>query len=73
MKQYCQIVMCTNARPNFNTEEVASVANHQLELRTIAEEMADHLPIEDPNKGLNIYNIYKLPYHGIIYSSIYSV
>ena len=46
-----QIVLCTNTRPDFNAEEVASVAKDQKELFIIVEDMADHLPIEDPNKG----------------------
>ena len=46
-----QIVMCTSVRPDFNAEEVASVEKNQKELDTIVEDMADHLPIEDPSKG----------------------
>jgi len=48
-----QIVMCTSVRPDFNAEETASVAKNQRELDTIVEDMADHLPIEDPTKALN--------------------
>ena len=47
----CQIVLCTSTRPDFNAEEVASVAKDQKELFIIVEDMADHLPIEDPSKG----------------------
>jgi len=47
-----QIVLCTNTRPDFNAEEVASVAKDQKELFIIVEDMADHLPIEDPNKAV---------------------
>ena len=44
--------MCTSTtRPDFNAEEVASVTKDQKELVIIVEDMADHLPIEDPNKG----------------------
>ena len=43
--------MCSNVRPDFNAEEVASVEKDQKELDIIVEDMADHLPIEDPNKG----------------------
>ena len=46
-----QIVLCTSTRPDFNAEEVASVTKDQKELVIIVEDMADHLPIEDPNKG----------------------
>ena len=47
-----QIVLCTSAaRPDFNAEEVASVMKDKRELFVIVEDMADHLPIEDPNKG----------------------
>ena len=45
--------MCTSVRPDFNAEEVASVAKNQRELQIIVEDMADHLPIEDPTKGNN--------------------
>ena len=48
-----QIVMCTSVRPDFNAEEMASVAKNQRELQVIVEDMADHLPIEDPTKGNN--------------------
>ena len=44
--------MCTSVRPDFNAEETASVAKNQRELDTIVEDMADHLPIEDPTKGI---------------------
>ena len=43
--------MCSNVRPDFNAEEVASVEKDQKELDIIVDDMADHLPIEDPNKG----------------------
>ena len=46
-----QIVMCSNVRPDFNAEEVASVEKDQKELDVIVDDMADHLPIEDPSKG----------------------
>ena len=49
-----QIVMCSNVRPDFNTEEVASVEKDQKELDIIVEDMADHLPIEDPSKGNSV-------------------
>ena len=39
-------------RPDFNAEEVASVTKNQ-ELDMIVEDMADHLPIEDPTKALS--------------------
>ena len=44
-------MLCTSTRPDFNAEEVASVTKDQKELIIIVEDMADHLPIEDPNKG----------------------
>ena len=44
-------MLCTSTRPDFNAEEVASVTKDQRELVIIVEDMADHLPIEDPNKG----------------------
>ena len=44
--------MCTSVRPDFNAEEVASVTKNQ-ELDMIVEDMADHLPIEDPTKALS--------------------
>ena len=70
-----QIVMCTNHRPDFNAEEVASVEKDRRlkdiqhrregggrirsdtvyffrELMVIVEDMADHLPKEDPSKGI---------------------
>ena len=43
--------MCSSVRPDFNAEEMASVAKNQRELNIIVEDMADHLPIEDPTKG----------------------
>jgi hypothetical protein len=43
--------MCTNVRPDFNLEEVASVEKDRRELLVIVEDMADHLPKEDPSKG----------------------
>ena len=46
--------MCSNVRPDFNTEEVASVEKDQKELDIIVEDMADHLPIEDPSKGNSV-------------------
>jgi len=46
-----QIVMCTNHRPDFNAEEVASVEKDRRELMVIVEDMADHLPKEDPSKA----------------------
>ena len=49
--------MCSNVRPDFNAEEVASVEKDQKELDIIVEDMADHLPIEDPNKGNLIVNL----------------
>ena len=58
-------MLCTNTRPDFNAEEVASVAKDQKELFIIVEDMADHLPIEDPNKGnisKKVYCYFKLLY-----------
>jgi len=46
-----QIVMCTNVRPDFNAEERASVEKDRRELLVIVEDMADHLPREDPSKA----------------------
>lgn len=47
-----QIVLCTNTRPDFNAEEVASVTKDQKELVVIVADMADHLPKEDPSKAM---------------------
>ena len=36
---------------DFNVEEVASVNKDKKELIILLEDMADHLPKENPNKG----------------------
>ena len=46
-----KITLCNNTRPDFNVEEVASVKKNKRELMTVLEDMADHLPKEDPSKG----------------------
>ena len=58
--------MCSSARPDFNAEEVASVNKNKKELITVLEDMADHLPKENPSKGNTNYfststNNYKTP------------
>ena len=44
-----------NPIPDFNTEEVSSVTTAQAELTTAVQDMADHLPKEDPGKGWELY------------------
>ena len=49
--------MCNGSRPDFNAEEVASVEKNKLELLSVLDDMADHLPKENPSKGMmNIYD-----------------
>ena len=45
------MALCNSARPDFNVEEIASVKKNKRELITVLEDMADHLPKEDPSKG----------------------
>ena len=37
--------------PDFNSEEVSSVKRNKNEIWTAVEDMAEHLPKEDPGKG----------------------
>ena len=46
-----QIALCNGSKPDFNAEEVASVEKNKLELLSVLEDMADHLPKENPSKG----------------------
>ena len=46
-----------NPTPDFNTEEVTSVETAQADLTTAVQDMADHLPKEDPGKGCILYRI----------------
>ena len=40
-----------NPTPDFNMEEMSSVSKNQSDLTTAVQDMADHLPKEDPGKG----------------------
>ena len=46
-----------NPTPDFNTEEVTSVETAQADLTTAVQDMADHLPKEDPGKGCILHRI----------------
>ena len=46
--------MCNISRPDFNVLEVAGVKKDKQELIMVLEDMADHLPKEDPSKGNSI-------------------
>ena len=46
------VIGTTGQRPDFNIEEKASIEKDMRELRQIIREMADHLPREDPEKGM---------------------
>ena len=50
--KYYQIALCNGSRPDFNAEEVASVEKNKLELLSVLDDMADHLPKENPSKGM---------------------
>ena len=43
--------MGNSSRPDFNVLEVAGVKKDKQELIMVLEDMADHLPKEDPSKG----------------------
>ena len=53
-----------NPTPDFNMEEMSSVSKNQTDLTTAVQDMADHLPKEDPGKGFirfwlsPIFNLY---------------
>ena len=40
-------------KPDFNAEETASVQKDKREIQKIVQEMAEYLPQEDPEKGIN--------------------
>ena len=46
-----------NPTPDFNMEEMSSVSKNQTDLTTAVQDMADHLPKEDPGKGCILYCI----------------
>jgi len=46
-----KMALC-NPTPDFNTEEVSSVGSAQADLSTAVQDMADHLPKEDPGKAM---------------------
>ncbi|XP_023325939.1 uncharacterized protein LOC111699477 [Eurytemora carolleeae] len=48
-----QIVLCNTGRPDFNIEEIASVEKDKRELGNIVDDIADHLPREDPTKAID--------------------
>ena len=41
-----------NSLPDWNTEEVSCVKRNKNEILTAVEDMAEHLPKEDPGKGI---------------------
>ena len=45
-----QMALC-NPLPDFNSEEVTSVARSKTDIFGAVEDMAEHLPKEDPGKG----------------------
>ena len=51
MISFSQMALC-NTLPDFNTEEVTSVNRNKVDINSALEDMAEHLPIEDPGKGL---------------------
>ena len=51
IKVLFQIVLCKAMRPDFNHEEVASVKKDKIDLSNAIREMAEYLPLEDPDKG----------------------
>ena len=40
-----------NATPDFNSDEASSVRRNKEDLSSAVQDMADHLPKEDPGKG----------------------
>jgi len=48
-----QIALCNPVKPDFNVEEAASVRKNKNELMTVLEDMAEHLPKENPSKAMN--------------------
>ena len=45
-----QMALC-NSLPDWNTEEVSCVKRNKKEIHSAVEDMAEHLPKEDPGKG----------------------
>ena len=43
-----------NTLPDFNTEEISSVTRNKVDLTTAVEDMSEHLPKEDPGKGITV-------------------
>ena len=41
-----------NSLPDWNTEEISCVKRNKNEILTAVEDMAEHLPKEDPGKGI---------------------
>jgi len=46
-----KMALC-NTLPDFNTEEVTSVNRNKVDINSALEDMAEHLPIEDPGKAM---------------------
>ena len=49
---FSQLVLGKPMRPDFNAEETLSVQKDKREMRKIIREMAEYLPQEDPEKGI---------------------
>ena len=50
---FSQLVLGKSMKPDFNAEETASVQKDKREIQKIVQEMAEYLPQEDPEKGIN--------------------
>ena len=43
-----------NSYPDFNSEEVSIIKKNKEDLHNAVQDMAEHLPKEDPGKGLKM-------------------
>ena len=51
---FSQLVLGKSMKPDFNAEETASVQKDKREIQKLVREMAEYLPQEDPEKGIEI-------------------
>ena len=52
---FSQLVLGKSMKPDFNAEETASVQKDKREIQKLVREMAEYLPQEDPDKGIEMY------------------
>ena len=52
---FSQLVLGKSMKPDFNAEETASVQKDKREIQKLVREMAEYLPQEDPEKGIEMY------------------